>query len=151
MVRTAEVAHLHETLAVAADRIMAAGVGALPVVDGDELLGMISDHDIARHEHDDHMDLDAVAVGDVVGPGVLPCFAEDSAVEAAAAMAAAGVDYLPVLDAGKGLIGIVARDDLPVPEGSPPARLRDALGGEAAHEPHPGLKVYAQRPKLKEG
>ena len=29
----------------------------LPVVDGDELLGMISDHDIARHEDDDHMDL----------------------------------------------------------------------------------------------
>jgi CBS domain-containing protein len=53
MVRTVEVAHIHETLAAAADRMAVAGVGALPVVDGDELLGMISDHDIARHEYDD--------------------------------------------------------------------------------------------------
>ncbi len=44
MVRTVEVAHVHETPAAAADRMAVTGIGALPVVDGDELLGMISAH-----------------------------------------------------------------------------------------------------------
>ncbi len=116
MVRTVEVAHVHESLAVAADRIALAGIGALPVVDGDELIGMISDHDIARHEYDDRMDLGAVAIGDVVDPGVSHCSAQQDGAEVAAAMAALRVEYLPVLDAEKKLIGVVARDDLPPPE-----------------------------------
>ena len=150
MVKTVEVAHVHETLAAAADRIVLAGTGALPVVDGDELLGMISDHDIARHEYDDHMDLGAVAIGDVMGPGVFHCSAHQDAAEVAAAMAALRVEYLPVLDAENQLIGVVARDDLPPPEGAAKARFGEASGGEAATDPHPGLKVYSERPRLKD-
>ena len=150
MVRTVEVAHVQETLAAAADRILLAGTGALPVVDGDELLGMISDHDIARHEYDDHMDLGAVAIGDVMGPGVFHCSAEQDAAEVAAAMAALRVEYLPVLDAEHKLIGVVARDDLPPPEGAAKALFGEASGGEAAADPHPGLKVYSDKPKLKD-
>jgi CBS domain-containing protein len=150
MVRTIEVAHLHETLAVAAGRGAEAGLGALPVVDGDELLGMISAHDITRHQYDDHMDLGAVEIGDVVGPGVLHCFAQEDAAEAAAAMAALGVEYLPVLDAEKKLIGIVARDDLPPPEGAVKAGASEASGRGAADEPHPGLKVCSAKPQLKD-
>jgi CBS-domain-containing membrane protein len=96
------------------------------------------------------MDLGAVVIADVMGPGVAHCRAEQDAAEAAAAMAALRVEYLPVLDADHKLIGIVARDDLPPPEGTARAGFGKASGGVTPAEPHPGLKVYSERPRLKD-
>jgi CBS domain-containing protein len=149
MIRIVEVAHVHETLAVTADRMALAGIGALPVVDGDELLGMICKDDIARYQEAGHLDLDAVGIRDVMGPGVYHCFAQQDAAEVAAAMVTLGVEYLPVLDGEKTLVGIVAGRDLPPPGGVATARF-SASGGAAASEPHSGLKVYSEKPRLKD-
>ena len=149
MIRAPEVAHVADTLAATAERMAVAGLDALPVVDGDELLGMIDRRQIERHARQG-MALGAVVVRDVVGPGTFHCFAEQDGAEVAAAMAALEVEHLPVLDGDKALVGIVARRDLPPPEGSAKARFSTADGGAAARDPHPGLKVYSEKPKLKE-
>jgi CBS domain-containing protein len=152
MIRTAEVAHLHATLKITAQRMRASGLRALPVVDGDELVGVISGGDITRHRRKDRMDLDAVEIRDVMRPGVPPCFEDQSVAEVAAMMAALKVRHLPVLDAEKKLTGMVARSDLPRPKRSPTVRFRRAPAGDEADEAeraNPGLKVYSDRPKLK--
>ncbi len=123
MIRTAEVAHLHATLRVTAQRMSASGLRALPVVDGDELVGVISGGDITRHRRKDRMDLGTVEIRDVMRPGVPPCFEDQNAAEVAATMAALKLRYLPVLDAEKKLTGMVARSDLPRPKRPPTVRF----------------------------
>ena len=108
----------------AAQTMLSAGVGALPVCDGDRLLGVITDRDIA---------IRAVAVG---LPGTAPVaqamtvdalFAyEDEEVEAALLrMKAQQVRRLVVLDRARRLVGIVSLGDIAV---EPDAARRDQVG-----------------------
>ena len=112
------------TLQWAAQTMLSAGVGALPVCDGDRLLGVITDRDIA---------IRAVAVG---LPGTAPVaqamtvdalFAyEDEEVEAALLrMKAQQVRRLVVLDRARRLVGIVSLGDIAV---EPDAARCDQVG-----------------------
>jgi CBS domain-containing protein len=153
MIRTAEVAHLHATLRVTAQRMRASGLRALPVVDGDELVGVISGGDITRHRRKDRMDLGTVEIRDVMRPGVPLCFEHQRADDVAAMMAELKVRHLPVLDAEKKLTGMVARSDLPKPRRSANVRFSRTPAGDETDDlerANPGLKVYSDRPKLKD-
>jgi CBS domain-containing protein len=108
----------------AAQTMLSAGIGALPVCDGDRLLGVITDRDIA---------IRAVAHG---LPGTAPVsqamtldalFAyEDEEVEAALQrMKAQQVRRLVVLDRRRRLVGIVSLGDIAV---EPDAARCDQVG-----------------------
>ncbi len=101
-----------EESAVEAARLMAAqDVGSLPVLDGDDLVGMVTDRDLVLHVLAKDVDPHKVTMASicsenpiVVGPG-------DSLDEALQHMAKEQIRRLPVVDDGR-LVGILAQADV---------------------------------------
>jgi len=106
-----------ESLRRAAQCMQELDVGALPVCDGDRLLGMLTDRDIAIRGVADGLDPDTACVSDIMTPEVQYCTAEQDAEEAKRLMGARQVRRLPVLDGGQRIVGIVSLGDLALREG----------------------------------
>jgi CBS domain-containing protein len=87
-------------------------VGALPVLDGEHLAGMITDRDIvvravAKGKDPRGMPVREIATKDVVSVGP-----EDSLSEALRLMASHQVRRLPVVDQDNRLVGVLAQADV---------------------------------------
>jgi CBS domain-containing protein len=100
-----------DTLQDAAALMAELDTGVLPVADGERLIGMLTDRDIAVR---------AVALGrgpdsavrEAMTADVKYCFADQDLDEVVANMAELQLRRLPVLDADKRLVGIVALGDI---------------------------------------
>jgi CBS domain-containing protein len=100
-----------QTIAEAARMMAEIDAGVLPVGDGDRLVGMLTDRDIA---------IRAVALGkgpqtpvqEVMSKEVMYCFADQDLNEVAQNMADVKVRRLPVLNRQKRMIGILSIGDL---------------------------------------
>jgi len=111
MTREAKLANPDDTLQHAAQLMEACDCGILPVREGDRLVGMITDRDIAVR---------AVAKG--LGPAaqvrsamtreVKYCFEDEDISDVCENMSDIQVRRLPVLDRDKRLVGIVSLGDL---------------------------------------
>jgi CBS domain-containing protein len=86
-------------------------VGALPVVDGGRLVGIVSERDVVRRLHDAGPDLLDARVGDIMITGVTTCAPGDSVADIAAVMTNRRFRHLPVVVDGE-LAGIVSIGDL---------------------------------------
>ena len=119
MTREFRIVDPSETVQDAAHTMAEIDAGFLPVADGDRLVGIITDRDIA---------IRAVAVGlapsvkvsEVMSGDVRYCFADEDAVDVLDNMADLQVRRLPVVDRDKRLVGVISITDL-------------AGNGEAAH------------------
>jgi CBS domain-containing protein len=89
-----------------------ANVGALPVVDGRELKGIITDRDIVVRAGAQHWNLTRKLVSDAMTPSVSCCRDTDMVEDAARAMAAAQIRRLPVKNAAGDLIGVISLGDI---------------------------------------
>jgi CBS domain-containing protein len=95
-----------------AARLMAENdIGVLPVGEGDRLVGMITDRDIAVRAVARERGPDT-KVAEVMSRQVLYCFEDEELDEVAGNMSRNQVRRLPVLDRDKRLVGIVALGDL---------------------------------------
>jgi CBS domain-containing protein len=100
-----------DTLKDAAEAMMALNVGLLPVTDGDRLVGMISDRDIATRGM--AMGLGpATLVRNVMTEDVKYCFEDQDLDEVTQNMGDIQVRRLPVLSRDKRLVGIIALADI---------------------------------------
>lgn len=124
MTRTVEVINLDATLDMAGERMRALDIGVLPVEDGDELVGVITDRDMAVRAISHGLDPKTASVREVMTPDVVSCFEDQSLEEAAAVMAAYRIRRLVVLNRAKRLVGIISLDDVAAGAESP------ALAGE---------------------
>ena len=86
-------------------------VGALPVVDGRELVGIVSERDVVRHLHERGRALLDATVGDLMTSDVVTCSPRDRAADLARVMTERRIRHLPVCD-DRGLVGIVSIGDL---------------------------------------
>ncbi|GAA1309903.1 CBS domain-containing protein [Pseudonocardia xinjiangensis] len=86
-------------------------VGALPVVDGGRLVGIVSERDVVRRLHDAGPELLDARVGDIMITGVTTCAPGDSVADIAAVMTNRRFRHLPVVVDGE-LAGIVSIGDL---------------------------------------
>ena len=86
-------------------------VGALPVVDGGELVGIVSERDVVRHLHERGRALLDATVGDLMTTDVVTCSPRDRAADLARVMTERRIRHLPVCDE-RGLVGIVSIGDL---------------------------------------
>jgi CBS domain-containing protein len=86
-------------------------VGALPVVDGNELVGIVSERDVVRQLHERGRALLDVTVGDIMTSDVVTCAPGDRAADLARVMTERRIRHLPVCD-DRGLCGIVSIGDL---------------------------------------
>ena len=85
-------------------------VGVLPVSDGDRLVGMVTDRDIAIRAVAVGKGPDST-VGDVMTADVNYCFDDDDIEDVCENMADQQVRRLPVVDRDKRLVGIVSLAD----------------------------------------
>lgn len=85
--------------------------GVLPVSNGDRLVGMITDRDIAIRGIGEGCGPDA-RVGDIMSQEVKYCYADEDTEQVLENMAEIQVRRLPVVDKDKRLVGIVSIGDL---------------------------------------
>ncbi len=117
------------TVQEAASFMLSADAGSIPVTDGERLIGMITDRDIAvRGVAKGHGP--ETLVRDVMTNDVICARADDDVEDVATKMSDAQVRRLPVLDENERLCGIVSLGDL--------SRETD---GETAHQALEGVSA----------
>ncbi len=101
-----------QSLSQAAHSMWEGDVGALPVIEDGQLVGMITDRDICMAAYTKGACLPEVRVRDVMTQDVVTCRASDSLRRVESLMREHKVRRIPVLDVGNQLIGIVSLNDL---------------------------------------
>jgi CBS domain-containing protein len=102
-----------QTTVLEAARFMADHkVGAVPVLDGEHIVGMFSERDILKRVVAEGRDPSASTVGDVMTTEVACCTLDTSIEEARGAMKNRRIRHLPVVDAEDRLLGIISIGDL---------------------------------------
>jgi len=115
-----------ESLRRAAQCMQEFDIGALPVCDGERLLGMLTDRDITVRGIADGLNPDQACVSDIMSPEVEYCTVDQDAEDAKRLMGAKQLRRLPVLDKDRRLVGIVSLGDLATREtGHIDAALRE--------------------------
>jgi CBS domain-containing protein len=110
----------HSTLREAAELMKRLDVGALPVSEGKQLLGIVTDRDIAVRAVAEGEDCWEGRVRDVMTMDLAYCYYDDDVAIAARLMKENQVRRLLVLDRDKRLVGIVSLGDLAVQSGENP-------------------------------
>ena len=127
MTRDVQTVRPEQPVQEAASFMLSADAGSIPVTEGDRLIGMITDRDIAvrgvarGHGPD-------TPVRDLMTSGLICARVDDDVEEVANRMSEAQVRRLPVIDDSEKLVGIVSLGDL--------SRETD---GEVAHEALEGI------------
>ncbi|MCA1245106.1 CBS domain-containing protein [Massilia sp. MS-15] len=102
-----------ETIQRAAQMMDDLNVGAIPVCDGERLVGMITDRDIAVRSVAAGQAPDRTCVGDVMSTDVRTCFSDQGVDEVMNTMGDVQIRRVPVIDAAsKQLVGIVSLGDI---------------------------------------
>lgn len=99
------------TVREAAELMLSEGVGSLLVMDGESLLGILTERDMVRVARDAGA-VDNTLAQDVMNSEVLCCRDNSSADEVAACMQLWRVRHLPVLNANEDIIGVVSLGDI---------------------------------------
>jgi CBS domain-containing protein len=86
-------------------------VGSVPVVDGERLIGVVTDRDIVVRGIADGSDPHAIKAGDIASRDVVTVRPDDDLEAALRLMAQHQVRRLPVVDDGQ-LVGVVAQADV---------------------------------------
>jgi CBS domain-containing protein len=100
-----------QSLTDAAKLMKQEDVGSVPVVDGNRLVGLLTDRDIVVRGIADGSDPNAVQVGAIASRDVVTVRPDDDLDEALRLMAQHQVRRLPVVDDGQ-LVGVVATADV---------------------------------------
>jgi len=136
-------AHPDHPVSEAVERMHASGMQVLPVVDGDEVVGLLRMRDI---ETDPEADDPAAAVRDAMFAEILYCFADDPIENAIALMEKTGYEEYLVVDAEKRLVGHV--DLSALRGGRPPESKRAEIddGEVDAHKSAGGGRKQGGQP-----
>jgi CBS domain-containing protein/sporulation protein YlmC with PRC-barrel domain len=112
-----EVVHPEATLREAAQKMAALDVGPLPVCNGDELVGMLTDRDITVRATAEGRDPKTTRVYEVMTPEIIFTYEDEDVSDAAQLMTEHQIRRLVVLNRDKRLVGIVSLGDLAVHTG----------------------------------
>jgi len=113
MSRDVQVISPDDTIEEAATRMRDGNFGMLPVGENDRMIGAISDRDIAIRAVADGKALNTT-VRDVMSEGIVWAYENDSVDDAAKLMGKYQIRRLPIVNADKRLVGIVALGDFAV-------------------------------------
>lgn len=111
MTRDVRIANPNETIRDAAKVMASIDAGILPVGENDQLVGMITDRDIAVRGVAEGKGPDA-KVREVMSPEVKYCFEDDDVEDVLRNMGDIQVRRLPVVDHDKRLVGIISLGDV---------------------------------------
>ncbi len=119
MTREVSVIQLSDPVQTAAQRMRDLDVGALPVCDGETLVGMVTDRDIAVRGVAAGMNPADALVADVMTDDAIACNVGDSVAHVMQQMGDAQVRRLAVLDGEHRIVGIVSLGDLATRQPAP--------------------------------
>ncbi len=100
-----------ESVQTAAQKMSGHKIGALPVLEGERLVGIITERDIIGKVAAPGKDISSVRVRDVMTRNLVFAYAGDTIDSCSAKMKHANIRHLPVID-GDHLIGILSIRDL---------------------------------------
>lgn len=100
-----------ETVHTALERLVEHNIGAVLVVEGGRVVGILSERDILRLTNEDPGRVDTALVADVMTRELVVSVPDDAVPYAKAIMTNNRVRHLPVLEDGK-LVGVVSIGDL---------------------------------------
>lgn len=126
MTTDVEILNPHQTIREAAHLMAQLDIGALPVADGDRLVGMLTDRDIAVRAVGEGRSPDT-QVRDIMTKEVMYCFQDEELEQVTHNMSDVKLRRLPVLDRRKRLVGIVSLGDIALLDG--PGHVGSALCG----------------------
>ena len=89
-------------------------IGSLPILDGEQLAGMVTDRDIVIRAIAEGKDPRGMPVREVASRELVTVHADDDLATALKLMASQQVRRLPVVDSDNRLVGIVAQADVAV-------------------------------------
>ena len=100
------------SLSQVASKMRDMDIGALPVIDAGQLVGIITDLDVTVRAVADGKDVSALAARQVMSRNVVCCRAGDEVHQALQAMEKAQVRRMPVTDGGRDLVGMISLGDI---------------------------------------
>lgn len=113
MTREVEILQPDDTLHLAAQKMRDRDIGFLPVCDGESLMGVLSDRDIAIRALADAMDINVMLGRDLMTTPAIYCFDDQDVTEAAKIMGENQIRRLVVLSRDdERLVGVVSLGDL---------------------------------------
>ena len=116
-----------DTIRFAAEKMDALDVGSLPVCDGERLIGVVTDRDLAVLAVASGRDPNRTAVIEAMTPELVYALEEQGIDDAVELMREHEIRRLPIVDERHRLVGIVALADLATRSGA--AMAREALEG----------------------
>jgi CBS domain-containing protein len=125
-----------DTIRYAAERMNALDVGSLPVCDGERLMGVVTDRDIAVRAVAVGRDPNRTAVIEAMTSSFVFGYEQQAIDEAVDLMREHEIRRLPVVDDNRRLVGIVALADLAIR--GPMAAASEALDGVSRPRPAEG-------------
>ena len=114
MTYNAESVNAHSSITEAAQKMKALEVGALPVWEADNLVGMITDRDMTVRAIAEGKDPNSTQVSEVMTPKIFYCFEDDDIHEAAQMMEEKSIHRLLVLNQDNKPVGFVSLADFAV-------------------------------------
>ncbi len=114
MTRQVETVSPDTTLQEAARLMKEIDAGVMPVVEGSQLVGILTDRDITVRATAEGRHPGQTMVGEVMTADPAYCFADQEIEEAAILMEEQQIRRLPILDRNGQLVGIVSLGDLAV-------------------------------------
>jgi CBS domain-containing protein len=112
MTTAVETINPDSSLQEAAERMKDLNIGPLPVCEGGQVVGMLTDRDIAVRAVAEGLGSFVGRVRDVMTPHVVSCFEDQDVEEAARLMKEHQIRRLVVLNRDQRLVGIVSLGDL---------------------------------------
>lgn len=135
----------NEPLRRAAELMAELNVGSVLVADGERLVGLVTDRDIAIRAVARGMDTAATPIGQVMTVAPKYCFDTDPIEHASALMQQLQVRRLPVIDSDNKLIGIVTLGDIAVRGGRDNASRTLESVSMPSEPARPLMRMFAQR------
>ena len=107
-------------------------IGAIPIGENDQLIGMVTDRDIVcKGLAEDSFDARRATARDVMTPGIHCCREDDDLAKAVRHMEGLKVRRLPVINKGKRMVGILSLGD--VSHSAPSDLLSECIKSVSAH------------------
>jgi CBS domain-containing protein len=107
-------------------------VGAIPIGENDQLIGMVTDRDIVcRGLADFHFDLRRATARNVMTPGIHCCREDDDLAEAVHHMEELQIRRLPVMNKSKRMVGILSLGD--ISHSAPEDLVSECIKSVSAH------------------
>ena len=128
MTSPAECLSSDETLVTAARMLSKYDIGSMPVVDGDELVGILTDRDIVVQGVSKGLDLSTATVGEIATSDVVTVEPDAGADAVAKLMSENQVRRLPVVDRQRPAVRAVRSNGSPANGPNPPARVCEIKG-----------------------